>query len=320
MESTSSGHDGHHHFGGTHYVVSEDVDILVNRWCSSINLLSPSEDLYLELRSKMSGFLQDIFAKVTFIGSREIRDGLLESVRKQRQAGFTVISLERAYLEDSEIDGRIEITRKVDDWGEDIVIHGERNGTSRKILQFERLHGKKNLVLVDDVVFSGKTIINTINDLHYHQANVHSVVSAVGVKAGVDRLKKVTFGVSGMPDHLAVDCLEEFDDISDQVCERDFYPGVPYSGREHCGCDKAAFPYILPFGKPGKWASIPEKEVRQFSALCLENTMALFREVEKINGIKISCSMLPRPIFGFPRDDRRFVDLLQQKHADCLSM
>lgn len=307
----------HHHFSGTHYVVSEDIDILISRWCLSVNLLSPEKGFYSGLRSRMKDFLQDVFARVTFINSQEIRDGLLEAIASHKKAGFTVVSLERAYLEDSETDRRIELTRTVDSQGEDIVIPGVRNGTPMKRMQFMHLRDK-SIVLVDDVVFSGKTVISTINDLHYHNANVHAVIAAVGVKKGVDNLKKATFGIIGMPDHLVIDCLEEFDNISDQVCERDFYPGVPYSGREHFGYDKASFPYLLPFGKPNKWASIPEKEVMPFSVLCLDNTIALFGEIERINGITIPCSMVPRPVFGFPRDQTRFVSFLEKAREKCL--
>ncbi|MFZ3043545.1 MAG: hypothetical protein WA058_00305 [Minisyncoccia bacterium] len=309
--------DVHHHFPGTHYVVSEDIDILISRWCSGTNLLPPGKEFYLGLRSKMKDFLQDVFARVTFISSQEIRDGLLEAIAPHKEAGLTAVSLERAYLEDSEMDKRIELTRTVDNQGEDIVIPAVRNGTPLKRYQFQGLRSK-NIVLIDDVVFSGKTMISTINELTYHNANVHAVVAAVGVKKGVDNLKKAKFGVIGMPENMTIDCLEEFDNISDQVCERDFYPGVPYSGREHFGYDKASFPYLLPFGRPNKWASIPEKEVMSFSVLCLENTAALFGEIERINGITIPCSMVPRPVFGFPGDQTRFVSFLERAREKCL--
>ena len=315
MDSSKGAHHGHH-FRGTHYVISEDIDILLPRWCRSIGLLPPAKDLYLAPRLRMKDFLQRLFARVTFINSRGIRKGLLESVALHRKAGLAVISLERAYLEDSEIDGRIELTRTVDESGEDVVIPSVRNGTPEKQTQFEILRGKK-IALVDDVVFSGKTLIATISGLHHYHANVHAVTAAVGVKNGINSLKKATFGVIGMPHRMKVDCLDEFDDVSDQVCERDFYPGIPYSGRQYF-CGDESFPYILPFGRPDKWASIPEKELRQFSALCLDNTIGLFEEIERINGIKISCSMVPRPVFGFPKDNTRFVPLLKEARATCL--
>ena len=315
MSSPGSGHSGHH-FSGTHYVVSEDIDILVPRWCRSIGLLPPAKNFYLELRSRMKDFLQNLFARVTFIGSREIRSGLLKSVALHKKAGLTVISLERAYLEDTEVDGRIELTRTVDESGEDIQVPSVRNGAPLKWMQYESLRGKK-IALIDDVVFSGKTIISTVSGLHHYHANVHAVTAAVGVKDGVNKLKKTTFGIIGMPKHLKVDCLEEFDDVSDQVCERDFYPGVPYSGRVYY-IDNVSFPYVLPFGRPDKWASIPEKELRRFSVLCIDNTIALFEEIERINGIQIFCSMIPRPVFGFPKNKLRFVSFLKEAREKCL--
>lgn len=320
MNSSNSftGNGSHHRiFVGTHYVVSEDVDILLSRWCSEKNLSPPSADSYLAPRAKMKNFLQDIFTRVTFVSSQEIQEGLLASVAKHKEAGLTVISLERAYLDDHHIDGRIEITRSVDDDGRELPVHSVRKGSDPKEIQFNRLRGK-NIALVDDVVFSGKTLIETISKLHHYHANVHAVTSAIGVKKGIDNLNNARFCVTGMPDHLTVHCLEEFDGVSDQVCERDFYPGIPFSGREHYLHDKASFPYVLPFGKTQDWASIPEKEVKQFSALCIDNTIALFEEIEETNNIAISCCSVPRPVFGSPKDGTRFVAFLREKRALCV--
>ena len=302
--------DDHHHFSGTHYVISEDVDLLVSRWCERMKLTVPTPDFYARLRLKMQIFLESIFSKVTFISSREIRQGLLEVVALQRHAGLTTVSLERAYLEDGEIDGRIELTRAVDSWGNDVVIPSVRNGTRSKVAQFSSLRGK-NIALIDDVVFSGKTLIGTIAELHRYHANVYSVSAAIGVKSGVDNLRKAVFGVVGQPKEMTIDCLEEFDGLEDQVCERDFYPGIPYSGREHM-CGLGSIPYVLPFGKPEKWASIPVDKTASFSRLCFENTIDLFKEIERLNGIQIPYSLIQRPVFGLPRNNEHFVSLLEK--------
>lgn len=263
----------------------------------------PSED---------EGFSAGYFNRVTFVSSQEIRDGLIASVAAHKNAGLTVVSLERAYLEDNEIGGRIEITRSVNSDKDEILVHSARHGSPCKHQQFEMFRGK-NIALVDDVVFSGKTIIETVSELNRYNANVHAVTTAIGVKKGIDNLKKAQFGVIGMPEHLTVHCLEEFDGVSDQVCERDFYPGVPYSGREHCSLRNASFPYIFPFGKTQEWASIPEKEIKEFSQMCMDNTIALFEEIEKLNDIVISCSSVPRPVFGSPRDNTPFTSFLRDK-------
>ncbi len=314
VSNSFTGNAGNHrHFSGTHYVVSEDVDILMARWCKENNLLSPNNDLYRGLRKKMKEFLEEIFARVTFVCSQEIREGLLASVNTHREAGLIVISLERAYLYDDEIDGRIEITRTVDGDGNDILVPAKRNSCIvSKLQQFSRLRDK-NIALIDDVVFSGKTLVSTISQLHHYNTNVYAVTSAIGVKSGVDYLNNSRFCVTGQPEQMNVYCLEEFDCVSDQVCERDFYPGVPYSGREHFTFDKASFPYVLPFGKPQKWASIPEKEVKEFSRLCIDNTIALFEEIERKNKMTISCWSVPRPVFGSPKDGTRFISFLKEK-------
>lgn len=299
-----------HRFHGTHYVVSEDIDILVERWCRNNGLKPPAKRFYGALRARMLDFLHEIFARVTIINSERIRAGLSKLAAKHKKNGLTVVSLERVYLEETEIHGRIELTRTVNGFGDEIIVHGTRYGTPEKSIQFRKFRGKK-LALIDDVLFSGKTLIETIQELLHNNANVHAVVTAIGVKNGVDRLKGTNFGVIGMPAHMTVHCLEEFDEVSDQVCERDFYPGVPYSGRQYIG-GNAAFPYIRPFGKLDKWASIPEKELARFSKLCLDNTIALFEEIGRVNNTVITCSMVPRPVYGFPVDKTPFVSALKE--------
>ncbi len=311
----NAGETNHHH-GGTHYVVSEDIDVIVKRWCGELGLTPPPIDTYVGLRSKMKSFLEEIFSKVTFIDSGEIRAGLLSSIEKHRLAGLTVVNLERVYLDDSEVDTRIELTRTVNEQGDDIVMPSVRHGTRNKGRQFESLSNKK-IALIDDVVFSGKTLVTTIADLQQYNALTHSVTVAIGIADGVRRLKRATFGVTGMPDHMTIECIEEFDHVSDQVCERDFYPGLPYSGRQLASHEHFSLPYVLPFGMPGKWASIPEKEIKAFSILCLKNTIALFREIEKINRKTVPSAMVPRPVLGIVPSSRSFADILEEK-CNCL--
>ncbi len=318
--STSfSGNGSHHrHFSGTHYVVSEDVDILVSRWCKRKGFIPPSLDFYVSQRARTKAFLQNIFARVTFIDGKEIQNGLIASVAQHKKNGLIVVGLERVYLEDSFFDARIEITRSVDGDRRDIQIPMPRKGTPSKRVQFEQLRGK-NIALVDDVVFSGKTLVGTISELHKYHVNVHAVTAAIGVKNGVDYLNNAQFAIRGMPDHLIVHCLEEFDGVSDQICERDLYPGVPYSGREFFGVENFSFPYVYPFGQVQEWASIPEKEAKQFSLICLENTIALFEEIQNLNNVVLTCQNVPRPVFGSPKDSTPFVSFLKEKCALCLS-
>ncbi len=313
---TGSG-SSHHKFSGTHYVVSEDVDILINRWCRKAKLIPPGEVSYLIARAKMKDFLENIFARVTFIPGQEIREGLLESVAKYKADGLSVVTLERAYLEDDEVDGRIELTRAVDSDGGKIEKLFPRHGAVSKIAQYNRLRGKE-VALIDDVVFTGGTLIETICELHQRRVSVHAVTSAIGVAKGVGNLKSQGFHVIGQPEHMLIDCIEEFEHLTDQICERDFYPGVPYSGREHFGSENLSFPYVLPFGRILEWATIGEKVNKQFSVLCLDNTIALFEEIEKTNNIRLSCSDVPRPVFGSPKDGTRFVDFLKASKESLL--
>jgi hypothetical protein len=97
-----------------------------------------------------------------------------------------------------------------------------------------------------------------------------------------------------------VHCVRFYEDVIDEVCERDFYPGVPMSGRLLAGVGNWGAPYIKPFGNPEKWASIPSEHVADFSWLCLENAVALFETIEQLSGRSVHIEDLDRRIVGLP--------------------
>lgn len=70
-------------------------------------------------------------------------------------------------------------------------------------------------------------------------------------------------------------------------------------------------PYILPFGNPGEWASIPKDRQVPFSRFCLSQTEKLFEGIERASGKSVTCKDLTRGVVGLPRDDTRFVDALR---------
>jgi hypothetical protein len=101
-------------------------------------------------------------------------------------------------------------------------------------------------------------------------------------------------------------------EVMDEICQRDFLPGVPRCGRTLAGNLNIGMPYILPFGNPGKWASIPEIHQEKFSSRCLELAIQLFEGIEKASGRPVLCSDLDRSVFSLPQNDTRFVDCLHR--------
>ena len=216
------------------------------------------------------------------------------------------MAIERAYLESEELDGRIEITRAVDESGDDLGRPFPRVGTESCETQLSILENSK-IVLVDDVVFTGGTIIDITTKLRTYGSEVCEVVAAIGIKNGLDSIAKGT--------NSSVSCVFEYDEVVDQVCERDFYPGLPYCGRQYYDDASglgSSFPYVAPFGLLNEWASIPETEVSRFSKLCIQNTIELFEEIERLNDFVIITKMVPRPVYGLGLSDDRYVDVLRK--------
>jgi len=69
-------------------------------------------------------------------------------------------------------------------------------------------------------------------------------------------------------------------------------------------------PYILPYGKPAEWASIPAESACAFSRFCLSETMAIFEEMEGLSQQKITLESLvgtyPRISLPVAKDEKEF--------------
>ena len=86
-------------------------------------------------------------------------------------------------------------------------------------------------------------------------------------------------------------------DIIDQICERDFYFGIVGSGISiQKGNEILKAPYFLPYGDPINRASIPEKYANYFSLSCINRSLALWEEIEKLSKRKILIKELPEKI------------------------
>lgn len=88
------------------------------------------------------------------------------------------------------------------------------------------------------------------------------------------------------------------EDFIDQICERDFYFGIAQSGisvkTEEGTILKA--PYFLPFGDPVNRASIPKEFEKMFSQSCLDRSIALWQEIERLSKRTIYIKDLPEKI------------------------
>jgi len=307
------------------YVISEDTHILLAEWARKKRFIIPNQKFFRGLRNEMREYLEGIFGtdNVDMVSASELRRGMKRLIQKTR---LPAISMDRVYIRTNP---EIQVARLVNEDLEDCSF-GPRFGMppiERQLMSVKEKH--KEIALVDDVIFSGKVISQILLALEKIGVEVPIVVAGITIGEGAKRLKEETNSV--------LLTIRYYKDVIDEICERDFYPGVPLSGRlvkrwereSHfaicpAGHSEEYFnyhlvdtakemgaPYLYPFGKPHEWASIPKDEEKNFSVFCLQETIKLWDEIERLSGKTVRCCDLERIPLGLPHDKSRFIGCLK---------
>jgi len=282
----------------TPYVVSEDIRLLLQNWANQRDFNLPNFEFFSDIRGELKSYMKQIFNAFELVSEVELLEGIKERVEKSR---LFPVSLDRVYY-NSEIS--LNITRFVEKSGQNRGLGG-RVGAPNLLQQFRALKksGVNEVVLVDDVIFTGDLIKRTGKLLEKMGIKVPLVCAGIGITNGIEELNGYGKEVS---------CVREYEDVIDEICERDFYPGVPMCGRSLQGNENVGVPYILPFGNPGRWASIPTEWQEPFSRFCIDQTIKLFEAIEENSGKVVQCKDLERKVSLLPTDETRFVDVLRQ--------
>jgi hypothetical protein len=280
------------------YVVSADICLLMKEWAVREAFVLPSKEFFDQLREDFSRHMRGFFSNFEFVSENEIANGLSDLVAN---SCLPILSLDRAYCK-SELN--FEIARLVDKYGRDRGL-GHRAGTSSLWQQIKKLqiNGVDEVAIVDDVLFSGALLERVIDLLSRVGIQVPLICVGIGIGDGIERISSAKREVL---------CVRSYNQVIDEVCERDFYPGVPLSGRLLIGNDNIGVPYILPFGNPRDWASIPSEHTAIFSKFCLHQTISLFDEIERCSGKSVLCQDLERKVIGLPIDDTSYTDVLRK--------
>jgi len=244
-------------------------------------------------------YMKNIFPCFDFILEQDIFDHMKKITE---MSNLSCVSLDHVYYGG---DYSIELTRVVDQNGTDLGLR-RRFGTPslKKQLNLIKDSGVKEVCLVDDVIFSGSLVERVIQQLSYMGITVPLVCAGVGIQGGINRISS--------PQRL-ISCFRQYDDVIDEVCERDFYFGVPLSGRSFSCAEDIGLPYLLPYGKPDKWASIPVLLQKSFSEFCIQQTIKLFEAIEKSSNKIVCCSEIERKVLDQPINGR-YVDFLRKLH------
>ena len=280
------------------YVVSVDIYLLMEKWATQHGFALPAREFFCQLREEFSNYMRRIFLNFELVSEDEISHGLARLVA---ESGLPVVSLDRVYFE-SELN--LEITRLVDRNGKDCGL-GHRAKTPSLAQQIKRLQmsGVREVVVVDDVIFTGALLERIIELFLRIRIRVPLICAGIGIAEGINH-------INGTKREIC--CVRTYKEVIDEVCERDFYPGVPLSGRLLVGDDNIGVPYLLPFGKPESWASIPSEQATDFSRFCLHQTILLFDEIEQCSDKRVFCRDLGRKVAGLPMDGTRYTDALRK--------
>ena len=169
----------------------------------------------------------------------------------------------------------------------------------------------KEIILADDVVFSGTVLKTIIQKFSQNGISVIGIRACISSREGYDYFNNTLY--AGLKCGFLMS-----KDVIDQICERDFYYGVAGSGisvRE--GGEILKSPYIKPFGEPDIRASVPLQYVNPFSYGCLKRSIALWEESGRLTNRDIMVSDLPEKI-TYTNDSDTVVKALKRGFRACI--
>ena len=170
-----------------------------------------------------------------------------------------------------------------------------------------KLQGEKEIVLVDDVVFSG-SVLKTITELFRENGiRVVGIRASISTEEAYDKFNKV------LRESLKCGCLLGRN-VIDQICERDFYFGIAQSGISVKDRDGKIFkaPYFKPYGDPVTRASIPKEYEIVFSNNCLLRSMFLWKCMEEKSKRTLYIKDMPEEIINTDKN-KRVIDVLRKE-------
>lgn len=245
--------------GNEQYVISCDLDIQSNKtkWIQNERLDKFRESLTDDLIAQGKN--------VSWVESSGIR----EFFRKEaKDCGLAVVSMDNRYIGGTD---QLGISRAVDDKLNDVGL-GPRSGYRSVDEQFYGVEygikrRGKEIMLVDDVIFSGNMATWVIDQFTRRGMTVRRMIAGIAIGDGVKLLAERGIEVEALYNYAAVE---------DEVCERDF-AFVPGSGRRMVKNNANALYWDTEFGRPEEWASIRTDSATGFMMSSIERSMRLLK-------------------------------------------
>jgi hypothetical protein len=270
------------------YFVSQDVGLIL-KGNNSFECLGaedarkrPSyDDTISKVREDLKTDLENIFPDddIVIIPEQE----MLRTARSQiKNCRLPIVSMDRVYAggNNADITKYLEITRD----GAGGYISRNRNGVAEPLdIVIRKLCGElkneKHIAILDDVLYSGETMLKVVNEFKKNGVQVDQIL--VGLAKDEASTLYKSEGIDLQAGRIMTN-------LRDELCERDFFFGVPHSGTQIGGT--VTEPYFLPFSAglndkgenkmEGK-TSIPPLNQIEFSQNCIKRSLNLWQDIER---------------------------------------
>lgn len=251
----------------------------------------PNDTVIKNIREDFKKDVNQIFnGKATIISEEEMM-----SVNRLIDGAYSVVTLDKIYIKPDEKNIYfLDCTRVA---GSNEIISRKNEPLDDQIKRISSCLQKKEILLADDVVFSGSVLKKIINKFNLLGINVVGIISSICTNSSYDYFNtNLKYGVK--TNYVLGD------EVIDQICERDFYFGIAGSGiviDNGKGLYKA--PYFKPYGDPCERASIPKEYEIAFSKGCLDRSIYLWEEIEKLKKSPVYMYELPERIINTKETD-----------------
>ena len=289
-------------------IISEDLWLIINGFNAldfsfkDHGISIPSTKIIELLRKDFSKQAQKVYGNVCFISEDEMKGSILNLINNNNSD--TIISLDKVYT-NGNVFATLDCTRL--EGSKELVsrftgkpIDSQISLLSKKIKEETK---SNKITIVDDIIFSGESLIAIKKLFEQNGIVIKKVLSGLTTNAAMEFFK--TLNIESDAAYLMSDTVE------DEICERDFYFGIPQSGMTSIINGKIfKKPYFLPFGNPIKRASVPQEFSKNFSTGCLCRSKYFWEETEKNSNGEILIKHLPEKIINTV-DENRVVSTLE---------
>ena len=245
----------------------------------------PSDSTFRYVRNDFKKDTCKIFNNDVTIVSE---DEMLE-VNNLFDRNIPVVTLDKIYIEPDE--KRIFFLDCTRISGTNEIVSRKEESLDEQITRIANSLPAKEVILADDVVFSGGVLTNIIGKFK------EKGIEVIGVVSGISAYKAFNTFNGNLKLGIKTNFLMS-QDVIDQICERDFYFGVAGSGIMMSKERKDKAPYFIPFGDPEERASIPAESVNDFSIGCIRRSIYLWDDIDSQRDTETLMSELPERIAG----------------------